>query len=185
MIEIFDDYLSAEDYKQLYDIVTSHGFKWNRSRILHDPNDPGMDKHQDYIFTGGDSNFNIQFVKLVYCIEQKKFDESLIYGCLSPLFKKLKINRGDAVKSKFNITFNHGVHVNSGFHTDNSYENCKTAIYYVNDNNGYTEFEEDGTKVISKANRLVVFPSNLRHSGVSCTDKRYRIVLNLNWLDCD
>ena len=58
--------------------------------------------------------------------------------------------------------------------------NMMTAIYYVNSNNGYTEFE-DGTKVDSVRNRLVTFPSSMKHRGVSQTDTRTRMVINFNW----
>ena len=55
-----------------------------------------------------------------------------------------------------------------------------TAIFYLNSNNGYTEFE-DGTKVESVANRFVSFPSTLKHRGTSCTDENVRVVINFNY----
>jgi hypothetical protein len=55
-----------------------------------------------------------------------------------------------------------------------------TAIFYVNTNNGYTEFE-DGTKVESIANRMITFPTNMKHLGTSCTDEKVRIVINFNY----
>jgi hypothetical protein len=58
---------------------------------------------------------------------------------------------------------------------------ASTGILYLNDNNGYTVFE-DGTRVQSAANRFVEFDASLRHTGASCTDAPYRLVLNLNWL---
>ena len=48
-----------------------------------------------------------------------------------------------------------------------------TAIYYVNSNNGYTEFEND-TIVPSVSNRMVFFPSNLKHRGVNATNVKCR-----------
>ena len=55
-----------------------------------------------------------------------------------------------------------------------------TSIFYINTNNGYTEFE-DGTKVESVANRMVTFPTNLKHRGTSCTDEKTRVVINFNY----
>ena len=55
-----------------------------------------------------------------------------------------------------------------------------TSIFYINTNNGYTEFE-DGTKVESVANRMVTFPGNIEHRGTSCTDKKIRVVINFNY----
>ena len=57
-----------------------------------------------------------------------------------------------------------------------------TAIYYVNTCDGYTEFE-DGTKVDCVANRLAVFPSNLKHRGVSQQDTKVKCVINLNYFE--
>ena len=72
------------------------------------------------------------------------------------------------------------------FHVDNgdiSLEKLKqwtTSIFYVNSNDGYTKFE-DGTKVESIANRMVTFPSDMKHAGTSCTDEKTRIVINFNY----
>ena len=64
-------------------------------------------------------------------------------------------------------------------HIEQSVE-CTTAIYYVNTNNGYTEFE-DGSRVESIENRLVTFPSYMKHTGTTCTDQKRRIVINFNY----
>jgi hypothetical protein len=65
-------------------------------------------------------------------------------------------------------------------HTDHSFPNALTAIYYVNENDGYTYFE-DGKIVKSKFNRLIIFPSDIKHGGTTCTNKKYRCVLNINY----
>ena len=54
------------------------------------------------------------------------------------------------------------------------------ALLFLNTNDGYTKFE-DGTKVESIANRMVIFPTNIKHTGTTCTDQQSRIVLNINW----
>ena len=51
----------------------------------------------------------------------------------------------------------------------------------MNDNNGYTLFE-DGTKVESKENRVVIFDSQMRHAGIPCTDEKRRVVINFNFI---
>lgn len=57
----------------------------------------------------------------------------------------------------------------------------KTAIFYINTNNGYTKFNIKKKIVKSKANRLVKFPAKIKHTGTTCTDKDERIVLNINY----
>ena len=64
------------------------------------------------------------------------------------------------------------------FHKDNSSKNLISSILYINSNNGYTEFE-GGKKINSKANRLITFKSNISHRGTTCTDEKFRMVLNL------
>jgi len=55
-----------------------------------------------------------------------------------------------------------------------------TSIFYVNTNDGYTEFQ-DGRKVESVANRMLTFPANLRHRGTSCTNENTRVVINYDY----
>ena len=74
----------------------------------------------------------------------------------------------------------------SDFHTDCdfSYEDTKkltTAIFYLNTNNGATEFE-DGDRIDSVINRLLVFPTNTRHRAIGQTDVAKRIVFNFNFI---
>ena len=40
---------------------------------------------------------------------------------------------------------------------------------------------EDGSKVDNVANRMVLFSSNLKHAGTTCTDEKYRLVINFNY----
>ena len=76
--------------------------------------------------------------------------------------------------------------VENAFHVDmppmpeEKQKQWTTSIFYVNTNNGYTEFE-DGAKVESVANRLVTFSSNMKHRGTSCTDEKRRVVINFNY----
>ena len=66
------------------------------------------------------------------------------------------------------------------FHIDNNYRDSITSIYYINTNDGYTEFE-DGTKVESIENRLITFPTTTYHCGTTCTNQSLRILINFNY----
>ena len=82
----------------------------------------------------------------------------------------LQLHGGEAYKSNWHYDF-----------TGDGYpvENMETAIYYVNSNNGYTEFTD--CKVDSVANRMVFFPSNTKHRGVNATNVKARYVINFNY----
>ena len=84
------------------------------------------------------------------------------------------------LRIKLNCTLNTQDPEPSQYHTDFPGDS-HTAIYYINTNNGYTQFEHDGSQVNSIANRIVMFPSNLKHRGVSTTDTPFRMVMNLNY----
>ena len=55
----------------------------------------------------------------------------------------------------------------------------KTAIYYVNNNNGYTEFKNKKVKCIQ--NQIVIFDAYLKHRAKIQTDKDIRKVINFNY----
>ena len=52
---------------------------------------------------------------------------------------------------------------------------------YIELENGYTYFE-DGTKIFSKARRLLRFDSHHKHSGTTSSDCKARFVLNINYI---
>ena len=86
------------------------------------------------------------------------------------------------LRIKLNCTLNTHTPEPSQYHTDFPGKIVMmTAIYYINTNNGYTQFEHDGSKIDSVANRIVMFPSSFKHRGISTTDQEYRMVLNLNY----
>lgn len=97
---------------------------------------------------------------------------------LIPIFEIL--NPSALVRIKANLTTMTDEIVQYDYHVD--YENFdgKTAIFYVNSNNGYTLFD-DGSKVKSIENRLVIFDSKIKHTGTSCTDQKVRCVINFNY----
>ena len=84
------------------------------------------------------------------------------------------------LRAKINLNQKTHKIIKSGFHIDTQVES-KTAIYYLNSNDGFTEFE-DGRIVESVENRIVIFDSKIRHTGTSCTNQKRRIVLNLNYV---
>jgi hypothetical protein len=94
-----------------------------------------------------------------------------------------KLNPLAMIRVKLNVFSNAGEPISSGWHLDmNETETAHTtAIYHLNTNNGYILFE-DGTKVKSVANRLIIFPGNIIHTGITQTDKDLRAFINLNYI---
>ena len=103
------------------------------------------------------------------------------FNVLQPLIDT--INPSLLVRVKANLQPYSAEQVQHAFHFDEKYENAKitTGIYYINDNNGYTIFK-DGYKIQHVANRFLEFDSHMLHTGANCTDKKRRIVINLNYI---
>ena len=66
------------------------------------------------------------------------------------------------------------------FHIDDTKLNMQVALFYVNTNNGYTEFKNK-TIVNSVRNRLLLFPGKLKHRSTTTTDTRHRVNININF----
>ena len=102
------------------------------------------------------------------------------YRCIS--IARIKANLQLANKEPIVSDYHHDYFYHHGDRKEIPEPALTTLIYYVNTNNGYTEFE-DGTKVASLENRLIEFPNDNpkgRHRGVSQTDSYYRAVINFN-----
>jgi hypothetical protein len=85
------------------------------------------------------------------------------------------------VRAKVNLYFKTENLVKYPFHVDNDSPKCKTAILYLNDNDGYTQV--GGEKIQSQSNYMIKFNSNQSHTGTNCTDKDYRILLNFVYIE--
>ena len=117
------------------------------------------------------------FTDLKNTLTSDKFPWYLNHGV------KEKLGIVSLVRAKFNLLHRTDDIIEHQPHIDipNPPDNLKTAILYLNTNNGYTKFE-DGNKVLSEENRLVIFDGKLKHWGStnSCSEP-YRIVFNLNY----
>ena len=154
--ELIDNFLEPKDLKKIQDLFLGRKIAWNC---------------YDGIVLPGDGAF--QFIHVLYSN----------YAPASPFFNELapiwqKIDPCSIVRSKANLTMKTVEHDKSAYHSD--VDNCITAIYYVNTNNGYTEFQ-NGMKVDSIENRIVIFDSNEKHRAVTTTDTARRVVINFNY----
>ena len=162
---IIDALLSPEALQAILEAVQSDAFPWERSEILRGQ------------FPGLEPEDNVQFVHGFYAWRNRSLYRSAFLPVIAPVLNWFGPIR--LIKAKLNRTPGRSRHIEYGLHVDTRHRNALTAIYYLNDNNGYTLFE-DGTRVASVANRLVIFNAALRHTGASCTDRPARLVLNLN-----
>ena len=100
------------------------------------------------------------------------------YKFIEQLLPHIKVR--SLIRVKINANIKTEKIIKHGFHIDNNYIDSITSIYYINTNDGYTEFE-DGTKVESIENRLITFPTTTYHCGTTCTNQSLRVLINFNY----
>jgi hypothetical protein len=156
-MKIINNALIEEEFLKISNNFTSAYFPWFISKG---------------ILIGQD---NYQFTHLFYKDFLIRSDQ---FGLIEPILKIL--NPSAIIRIKANLLPKSDKITEHGMHVDVEIKNSKTAVYYVNTNNGYTKFEND-KKINSLANTLVIFNSNIKHTGTTCTNEDYRIVLNFNY----
>lgn len=163
--QIIDNFLPKEMFDNIANTMLSENFSWYYCDGINSRNYFSLKNE-------------FQFIHLFYC-PVKKFCWNSDHGAMIfPLLDNLKVSA--LIKVKANLLTITPEIIQHGFHRDVEFLNSKTAIYYVNTNNGHTVFES-GLKVKSVANRIVIFDSNELHAGTTCTDENCRVVINLNF----
>ena len=162
---IVDNYLPETSHQAMRNYLLSPKPNWT---------------YNSYKVNKKESTDSFQFTHTFYrCFKRGKHPVYADIGVVQPLLEKIEPEI--ILKIKANITPRTAEPDKTDFHTDFCpLMNSTTAIYYINSNNGYTEFET-GEVVESVAHRIVFFKVGERHRGVSCTDAKSRVVLNLNF----
>ena len=120
-----------------------------------------------------DKLFEYQFVHIFYNDNNVNSD---FFNHLNSLIKKLKPLSLIRIKANCNPISNNLIKFDK--HVDQKFK-CKTAIYYLNDNNGYTVIGDK--KIESKSNRMVFFDTDKEHYGTNSTNCNNRMIINFNY----
>ena len=159
-ITIEDDYCSKEVFEDLKDILCKPNYLpwyYHENKTNQPADDLYQFVHVFYEINVPTSNW---FPNVAKVLESK-----------NPIYVRIKAN----------LQPDTGRGAQSGWHDDMAlFPGHTTSILYMNTNNGYTTFEESGQKIESVENRLVTFPSHLRHGSIESTDLP-RIVMNFNY----
>jgi len=163
-IKIEDDFLDQREFVKLQTFMMGNNVPWHYLDGIEYPNE--VNKFQ----------FILNFYK----------DNAPLYFCeiLDPILKIIEPISLWSIKANL-LTKTSNI-IENTFHTDivglseEKIKSFTTSIFYVNTNNGYTKFENDSI-VESVANRMITFPTNLKHKGTSCTDQKTRVVINFNY----
>ena len=163
-IEVYDNFLPTEVFLPIKEYIFGGQMPW-----YYMPNSVSSDD---------------DCPQFSHCLYNDLTPISDVYNLIKPIFATL--NPIGLYRVKFNATARTEVIQEKPLHYDvtgqdiNDVPNHNICVLYMNDNNGYTYFE-DGQQVDSKENRAVIFPSNFAHAGTSCTDADLRVVLNIDY----
>ena len=152
-MKVIDNFLEQDKFNFFKKEITSEYFPWyfNNQKVEND-------NHLD----------NFQFVNI--------FKDGNSALPLLDIFKK-KLNIDSFLIAKLNCTTITSEIFEFKLHNDLD-KDCKISIFYINSNNGYTQFQT-GEKVESVENRLVTFDNKIKHFGTTSTNSQTRIVLNM------
>lgn len=161
-MKVIDNFLDKESFEKIKNsIVNNPYFPWYFSEYTDYLNEKGLEKG-----------------KYIHTFYHQNKPNSQHYDLLLPFIEKL--NCTSIINIKLNST-NYATKIKEGtYHCDYNIK-CKTAIYYLNTNDGYTKFQKDNKIIESIENRMVIFNSNLKHLGTNTTDSKRRLVLNFNY----
>ena len=158
-IKIIENSLSKENLQIIKNLFFSNEFPW--------------------FYNSGINYLNDGFCQFTHVFYSQFTINSPHFITLKPIVDLLDPLSILRIKANF-LTKTHTI-IKHGFHTDEPWKG-KTAIFYVNTNNGFTEFE-NGFKSSSEENKLIIFDNFINHTGTSCTDKNERIVINFNYVE--
>lgn len=159
-MKIIRNVLEQKEFTNLKNLMMGPNFDWY---------------YNPYVNTEGDGHF--QFTH-VFCDEGQARPNLRL---LANIISKLKMK--EIFRVKANLLVKTKKIIEHGFHVDHLIKNKKsrTAIFYINTNNGYTKFKNN-KKINSEENKVCIFSTDTKHSGSSCTDENVRIVINFNYI---
>tara|TARA_B100000287_G_C20467580_1_gene715893 strand:- start:209 stop:700 length:492 start_codon:yes stop_codon:yes gene_type:complete len=163
-MKIIDNFLSEEYFRPIQSLMMGEDFPWYFNNYTVSPGGSGYQFTHTFLSGTGNGSY------------------SDFSPMLQPIVDKLKVKRLIRIKANLNpqtFIFNRS----TGWHVDypRPLPEHKSAIYYVNTNNGYTQFKWR-KKVKSVENRIVIADVTREHSGFTCTDKKSRVIINFNYI---
>ena len=171
MYELKDNFLNKIEFEAVEQTILNTSFPWYLNRIVDD---------SDY---SSESTYpNLMLANILYFKDAARSDRFPNFTCLLD-----KLDIFSLLRVKINYLTPTAERIIHDFHIDitddNAPKNIKTAIFYLNTNNGVTVFEDTKKEVKSVKNRMIIFPMLSRHAGTTHTEQDipHRIVINFNY----
>lgn len=159
-----DKFLPDGLFSEIQAVLFSDSFPWYYRSVV--VNEQDSNSEQDFF----------QFAHRFF-FDHEPLSE--YYELIKPVLRNL--GASSILSARASLLTKRDSNIETQMHTDFAIGNHRTCVLYMNDCNGYTAFEKNGLKVLSKANTLVDFDNMQRHCGAYQTDAKVRIVLNINY----
>jgi hypothetical protein len=160
--EIIDNFLPAAVHQHLKHVIYGPDTKWECNGA------------RGWAFDA-DNDMTVFYHYMVNHNELKSEHDQRILDCFSPLMERF----GSPIVARAVWSQRRVKRVKSDYHMDKA-EPHVVALYYMNDNNSYTEFK-DGVRVYAKENRVVIFDGHTPHRATANTDDNERLIFNFNF----
>ena len=162
-MKVIENFLEDSFFQDLKKLVIESEFSWfKRKNMLKNNNDDlGYFTH---------SFFNNNTINC------KHYNQYIL-----PILDQLEVKAPIEVRANLSPSCFYKKNACS-FHIDRDYDS-KTAIFYLNDCNGGTEFKINNKIELVKAeeNKIVIFDTNTQHRGTKSTDQDFRYIINFNY----
>jgi len=159
-MKIIDNLLDKDVAENIANKITSDFFPWFYQNNV---TDKSSTIHSE----------NYYFTHLFY----DNNEQSSFFNYVIPILKKIKYKK--LIRVKANLYPNVNKLIQHSKHIDYNYP-TKGALYYLNTNNGPTYVENK--KINSVKNRLLLFDAFKKHNSTTCTDEKFRVNININYL---
>ena len=169
-LETHDTFLARDEFSGIYDTVFNQNFPWS--------------------FCPGDKINNESTNDLSMFTHILISDSTFVYKgaerLISPIMYKLKeIKKCElqCIRAKLNLFTKSPTDQRYGWHVDIEDDGIQyeTIIFYLNTNNGGTEFS-DGSIIRSAKNRALIVEGRVNHQSVGQTDTAARVLFNINYI---
>lgn len=165
-VHIIDDLLPQEEFDRLSKFIMGDSIPWYYTEVVKD----------EYVNCNSEDNY--QFSHTFYIDDQPAPFIDRVSSLVGTI---MEMGARSLVRVKANMTLKTDKIIEHGLHVDYpDFGGGKTAVYYVNTNDGYTKFES-GDTIESVQNRLVIFDGTTMHTGTTCTNQKARYVINFDF----
>ena len=162
-MKVIENFLEDSFFQDLKKLVIESEFSWFKRKNMLKNNDDDLG-----YFTHSFFNKNT--------INCKHYNQYIL-----PILDQLEVKAPIEVRANLSPSCFYKKNA-CAFHVDRDYDS-KTAILYLNDCNGGTEFKINNKIELVKAeeNKIVIFDTNTQHRGTKSTDQDFRYIINFNY----